>query len=226
VLRGLPSETFGARAIDLGIQLSDSASIGTGNMTGHAVGSANSFRHSWSRAVRIWAPYAWLALLIVLIGVLGLIHNFRPRQLVESWINIHALFGLLLCCLVLARYQRCIKLSPSMLTTEIHELSRHLSRFVYLSLYLVVGLRQVISIIDSTWHGGAVDFNFFDERFRNGPDTKVFDPNNDCQLLLASGLFVLVIVRVLAFRLWLRSVERLAITTAVVQGNLNRALRD
>jgi hypothetical protein len=45
--------------------------------------------------------------------------------------------------------------------------------------------------------------------FRNGPDRASWNPKDDFQLFLTTGLFVLIIVRVLAFRLWLRSVEEL-----------------
>jgi hypothetical protein len=131
---------------------------------------------------------------------------------VESLINIHALFGLLLCGLALARYHWCLKRAPYISPGEARELSLHLSRIVYLTLFVVIGVRQSIGILGSIWHGGAVDFNLFDERFRNGPDTKAFDPKDDFQQFLASGLFALGVVRVVVFRLWLRSVERAAIS--------------
>jgi cytochrome b561 len=156
----------------------------------------------------LMALYACATLLVVVIGVLGLLDGSWLRQMLESWINIHALFGLLLCGLVLARYQRRVRHSPNMLPTDIRELSRHLSRIVYLLLYVVIGVRQSIGIIDSIWHRSAVDFNMLDERFRNGPDRANWNPKDDFQLFLATGLFVLIIVRIVAFRLWLSSVER------------------
>ena len=154
--------------------------------------------------------YGCIALVTVVIGVLGLVSASWPRQMLESWINIHALFGLLLCALVFSRCWWRVKHSPRMLLADIRELSRHLSRAVYLLLYVVVGLRQFIGILNGIWHGGAVDFNLFDERFRNGPDRASWNPKDDFQFFLGTGLAVLIIVRVLAFRLRLRSVERAA----------------
>jgi cytochrome b561 len=140
--------------------------------------------------------------------------------MLESWINIHVLFGLLLCSLVLARYQWRVNHSPRMRPVDVRELSRHLSRIVYLLLYVVVGVRLSIGIINS--HGGTVDFNLIDERFRHGPDSRAFDPKDDFQLFLASAFFVLIILRLLAFALWLRAVERAALSTAAADVNANR----
>jgi hypothetical protein len=136
----------------------------------------NPLAHACSRQRMLIALYGYAALLVVTIGVLRLLDGWWLRQMLESWINIHALFGLLLCGLVLARYQWRVRHSPCMLPTDIRELSRHLSRIVYLLLYIVIGVRQSIGIINSIWHGSAVDFDLFDDRFRNGPDRRVGTP--------------------------------------------------
>jgi len=41
--------------------------------------------------------YGCTPLIAVAIGVLGLLGASWPRQRLEAWVNIHALFGLLLC---------------------------------------------------------------------------------------------------------------------------------
>jgi cytochrome b561 len=154
--------------------------------------------------------YGCGAPLIVAIGVVGLLGSSWPRRMLESWINIHALFGLLLCGLVFARCRWRVGHSPAMLADDIRGLSRHLSRIVYLILYSVIGAREIIYILNSLWHDGAVNFNLFDQHIRNGPDHASWNPKDDFQLLLASGLFALVFVRVLAYGLWLRCGERAA----------------
>jgi cytochrome b561 len=174
-------------------------------MAAHAERSSlHSLTHACSREGMLAALYGCIAAIAVAIGVLGLLGAPRLRPMLESWINIHALFGLLLCGLVFARWRWCIAHSPRMPPADSRGLSRHLSRIVYLLLYLVIGAREIIGILNSLWHGGAVDFNLFDERFRNGPDYAGFNPKDDFQLFLASGLFALIFVRVLAFRLWSR----------------------
>jgi len=187
-------------------------------MAAQAEHSLNPLAHvcSWQRMVI--AFYGCAALLVATIGVLGLLDGSWLRKMLESWVNIHALFGLLLFGLVFARYQWHVRHSPCMLPTDFRELSRHLSRIVYLLLYVVIGVRQSIGIINSIRHGIAVDFNLFDDRFRNGPDRAGRNPKDDFQSLLATGLFVLIVVRVFAFRLWLRAVER---ARTVERGNRN-----
>src|ERR1700679_1471514 len=190
-------------------------------MAAQAERSLHSLAHACSREMILTGLYGCVALVAVVIGVLGLAASW-PRQMLESWINIHALFGLLLCGLVFSRCWWRVKHSPRMLPADIRELSRNLSRIVYLLLYVVIGVRQLIAILNSIWNGGAVDFNLFDERFR-GPDYAGFNPKDDFQLFLATGLSVLIIVRVVTSRLWLRSVERAALSKEVTGINANRA---
>jgi cytochrome b561 len=153
-----------------------------------------------------------LAALVVVAGVLSLVQHSRIRQAVEVWVNIHALFGLLLSGLVIAVFLRRVKDSPRMLPTDAREFSRHLSRVVYLLLFVVVGVRQFVGIVNCVWHGDTFGFNLFDERCRNGPDRRGFDPNGDFLVFLTYGLLTLVLARVLAFRIWRRSVEALVST--------------
>jgi cytochrome b561 len=158
----------------------------------------------------IWsyAPEACFALLVLVLGTLGLMPSSWPRQWVESWINIHLLFGLLLCGWTVIRFQWGVRVSPILLPSEVRALSRQPTRIIYCVLYGVIGLKLSISIVSSLWHGGAFDFSLLNESLRHGPDTAVFDPHDDFQQFLASGLIPLVIVRVMAFRLWLRVVEK------------------
>ncbi len=153
-----------------------------------------------------------MAALVIAVGTLTLVQHSWIRQGLEVWINVHLLFGLLLWGLVVARAHWGVKRSPRMLPAEAREFSRHLSRIVYLLLYLIVGVRQIVGLVNWIWHGGVFDFNLFDERFRNGPDRTGFNLKDDFQLFLAYGLSALVIVRVLAYGVWLRSVERAALS--------------
>jgi|GEM_PF-3115132 len=154
-----------------------------------------------------------IALAAVVVGVLGLAGDSLLRKMLESWIDIHALFAVLLCSLVFSRYRGCVQHSIRMSPADIHRLCRHLSRIVYLLLYVVLAVRQIIGLSDGVAHGGAVDFNLFDQHFRSGPDHAGWNPKDDFQLFLATGLVVLLVVRVLAFRLWLRSVAPRAETS-------------
>jgi hypothetical protein len=194
-------------------------------MAAQADRSLHPFAHVCTGEKMLAALYGCIALVTVATGVLGLQGDSWLRQALEAWINIHALFGLLLCGLALARSRWRVERSPPMATPDIRELSRHLSRIVYLLLYVVIGVREVIGMVNSLWHGGAVDFSLFDPRFRQGPDYAWFNPRDDFQLFFASGLFALLFVRVLAFTLWLRSGKRTAVSKAATGNNLGRASR-
>jgi cytochrome b561 len=162
-------------------------------------------RHS---RVRIYAPEACAALLVVIVGTAGLIAHSRPREIVESWLNIHVLFGVLLCGWIMIRCQRLVSQSPHMCPSDVRGLSRQLSRIVYCVLYGVILLKQSLSVVNALWHGGTVDFSLFDETLRHGPDTQVFDIHDDFQMFLASALVPLVIVRVVAFKLRARLIGK------------------
>jgi hypothetical protein len=180
------------------------------------------FAHAGTRERVLTALYACTAIVTVVIGVLGLLGASGLRQILESWVNIHALFGLLLCGLVLARCRWSVKRSTSMLPTDIRQLSRHLSRTIYMLLYVVIGVKELIAILNGVWHGGVVDFNLYDERFR-GPDYAGFNPKDDFQLFLACGFIALIFLRGLTFTLWLRAVDRAAHLRVTSEDSLSYA---
>jgi hypothetical protein len=172
-------------------------------MTAQAEISLLPARRPHSR-VRMFAPEACAALLVVVIGTAGLIAHSWLRQMLETWIDIHVLFGVLLCGWIMIRCQRLVRRSPPMRAADVRGLSRELSRIVYCMLYGVLALKQSLSIGGALWHGGALDFNLLDESLRHGPDTQVFDIHDDFQMFLVSALVPFVIVRAVALKLWAR----------------------
>jgi len=171
-------------------------------MSAQADHSLPVFAQACARERTLAALYGCYALATVAIGVLGLFGDSWSRQAIECCINVHALFALLLCGLVLARYRWLVERSPRMRSAEVRALSRHLSRIVYLFLYVVIGMRELVRILNSLWHGGPVDFDLFEDGFSHGRDYGDFDPKDDFQLFFASGLFALIFVRALAYTLW------------------------
>jgi hypothetical protein len=166
-----------------------------------------------SRKNVLAALYGCVALVTVAVGLWALLGATWHKQYFGSWISLHVLFGLLLCGVVVARCRWCITHSTrALLPPDVRNLSRHLSRIVYLMLYLSIGAREMIAILSSVWHGGAVDSNLFGPHVRQGPNYLGFFPKDDLQMFVASGLCALIFVRILAFRLWLRSTARLAVS--------------
>jgi hypothetical protein len=135
------------------------------------------------------------ALAVVSVGVVGLLHDSRHGQVVGSLINVPALFGLLLCGLVIARFYRRAKHSPLVVPADVRDFSRQLSRMVYILLYATIGVRQIICIVDSNWHGA----------YGNG-----FGPSEDFQVFVVYGLVALAVIRVLAFAIGLRVADAAA----------------
>jgi cytochrome b561 len=135
------------------------------------------------------------ALAIVSVGVAGLLHDSRHAQAAGSLVNIPALFGLLLCGLVVARFYRRAKHSPLVVPADIRDFSRQLSHMVYLLLYLTIGARQVICIVDYIWRGD----------YRDG-----FGPDEAFRVFVVYGLVALAVIRVLAFGIGQRVVDEAA----------------
>ncbi len=55
-----------------------------------------------------WAMFV----LVVMVGVLGLLHDSWPKQTQGFWINVHALIGILLWLVLLARFGYRLKNAP------------------------------------------------------------------------------------------------------------------
>jgi hypothetical protein len=164
-------------------------------MAARAEWPPHSLRNAYPQERRRLALFVCAAIMVAAVGVLGLEEASWLRRWIESWINIHLLFGLLLCGLVVVRYQWIIRHSPH-LQEDTRELSRHLSRIVYLMLYAVIGSRLGISLVNWIWHGGSLDLTLLDEGLRNDDESREFDPRHDYHMILLSGGITLGMLRV------------------------------
>jgi hypothetical protein len=140
------------------------------------------------RARQNAARYCGLGGLVVLVGVLGLLPDSWLTGIVQSKTVFHALFGLLLCGLVVARYRWWLQSTPPAHPLDIRQFTRRLSRMVYLVLYLVTGAVEVINVI------GARQDGILPAR-----ELALLKPSADSEAFLLCGLFALVFIRVLAF---------------------------
>jgi cytochrome b561 len=120
------------------------------------------------------------ALLVLVVGLLGLIQDSLPKPAPASWMNLHVLFGALLWVCVVARFYRGVRRAPRMLPAEVRALSRQLSRLVYLLLYALIFFGLIIGILGAALHGAIV----------GGAE--------NFQSYLVGGLVALVTIRALA----------------------------
>jgi cytochrome b561 len=148
-----------------------------------------------------------IALLIVVVGTLGLLHDSWPKRTQAFWINIHALCGLLVWVLVMARFWWRLRHPPPELSAQIGEFSRRVSAPVHLLLYALMFVIPIIGIVTFIWHGRVFDFGLFRVNFGIRANRAVFNPTEDVHGYLAYLLFALVGIHALA-AFWHQFVRR------------------
>jgi cytochrome b561 len=120
------------------------------------------------------------ALLILVVGQLGLIQDSLPKPAPGSWMNLHAVFAALLWICIVARFYRRMRRTPAMLPAEVHALARELSRQVYLLLYVLMFTSLLIGLVHAVPEGA-----------RSGRA-------ENFQSYLAGGIAALITIRALA----------------------------
>jgi len=138
------------------------------------------------------------AAVVVVIGVLGLMPLSPGRRFVESSIDIHALFGLSLCALIACRCCFRLRHCKSIPSGKSPDLRRHLSRIVHLILYLVIGARLGLGMLASFWPDQMPGSLLTGAPFHDDP------ADHDYQLVLATGVGMLAMIRIATFGLRLR----------------------
>jgi cytochrome b561 len=148
-----------------------------------------------------------MAILIVVVGVLGLLHDSWPKGSSAFWINIHAILGLAVWVLVMARFGWRLTHKVPALPQDCGELSRRFSGPVHLLMYLLIFITPILGIVTFIWHGRVFDFGIFRVDFGVPRNRAVFHPTEDIHGYLAYALFTLIGVHVLA-ALWHRFYRR------------------
>ena len=152
--------------------------------------------------------FHWMmAVLVVVGGVLGLLHDSWPKATQSFWINIHALVGLLVWVLLMARFWWRSTHSPPPLPPEAGELSRRLSRPVHLIMYALLFVIPILGIVTFIWHGRVFDFGLFKVDFGVQKNRAIFGPTEDIHGYLAYTLFTVAGLHALA-ALWHQFIRR------------------
>ncbi len=148
-----------------------------------------------------------MAALVVIVGVLGLLHDSWPKGTQSFWINIHALCGLALWVLLMARFWWRSTHSPPPLPAEAGALARALARPVHLLMYALLFVTPILGIVTFTWHGRVFDFGLFQVDFGVRKNRAIFHPTEDLHGYLAYTLFTIAGLHALA-ALWHQLVRR------------------
>ena len=145
--------------------------------------------------------------LVVIVGVLGLLHDSWSKQTQSFWINVHALIGILLWLLLVARFAYRLRHAPPTLPAAIGTLSRRFSRPVHLALYALMFIIPVIGFVTFVYHGRVFNFGAVEVNLGIGKNRAIFGPTEEIHGYLAYALFALASLHALA-ALWHRFVLR------------------
>ena len=144
-----------------------------------------------------WAMFG----LVVIVGVLGLLHDSWPKQTQAFWINVHALLGMLLWLVLIARFGYRLRHSPPALPADIGAFSRRLSSPVHFVLYALMFVAPILGVVTFIFHGRIFHLGFFDLDFGIKKNPAIFEPTEDIHGYLAYALFALAALHALA-ALW------------------------
>jgi cytochrome b561 len=145
--------------------------------------------------------------LVIVVGVLGLLHDSWPKETQRFWINVHALVGLLLWFMLVARIWWRARHMPPPLPPAVGAYSRRFSRPVHFSLYALMFITPIIGFVTFIYHGRVLNFGIFQVDFGIPSNRAVFHPTEDIHGYLAYALFAFAGIHALA-ALWHQFVVR------------------
>jgi cytochrome b561 len=145
--------------------------------------------------------------LVVVVGILGLLHDDWPKQTQAFWINVHAMIGLLLWLVLIARMGWRMRHAPPSLPADVGALSRRFSSPVHWALYLLMFITPVIGVVTFVYHGRVFDFGLFQIDPGVKSNRAVFHPTEDIHGYLAYAIFAIAGLHALA-ALWHRFILR------------------
>ncbi len=144
-----------------------------------------------------WMTFA----LVIVVGGLGLLHDSWPKQTQAFWINIHALIGLVLWVVVLARFSWRVRHAPPAPPENLGVSARRLSKPVHLLLYVLLLITPILGFVTFVYHGRIFDFGLFEIDFGIEKNRAIFHPTEDVHGYLAYAILGLAALHALA-ALW------------------------
>jgi cytochrome b561 len=121
------------------------------------------------------------------VGIAGVLRDSWPTLLHWPPINLHAAFGTMLWAMVVAHFLAASVTAP-LAGDDVRELSRRLSRLVYLLLYVVFGAQQLLRFAAKYGKVAAEDASY----------GLLSQPSENLRDYFAYGLLALITIRALA----------------------------
>jgi hypothetical protein len=140
---------------------------------------------------------AWFALATCAVGIAGLVRDSWPTALYLPG-GLHALFGAMLWLMVLAQFRRAHRSAQALSAAAVYALCRRLARAVFLQLYILFGMSQIVRIAVILWNRG-----------RSSAHLAILQPPENLRDYLAYGVFALLSIQALAV-LQRQALKRLA----------------
>ncbi len=146
--------------------------------------------------------FHWVtAALIVIVGALGLLHDSWPRQTQSFWIDLHAMVGLVVWALIVARlWWRRTHTHPNQ-PTDAGVFSLRVSGPLHLLIYLLIFTIPIFGVATFIWHGRVFDFGLFRLDVGIRKNFRIFHPTEEIHGYLAYALFAVAAIHTLA-ALW------------------------
>jgi cytochrome b561 len=161
-----------------------------------------------------------MAALIFFSAGLGLLLDDWPKDSKLFWINIHALVGLAVLVLLIARIWWRRTHTPPPLPAEVSELSRRASHPAHMLIYVLMLATPLVGIVAFVWHARVFDFGLFTIDFGVKSNGAVFHPAEDIHLWLTYGLLALVGGHAIA-ALWHHFISRDTVLRRMLPGSSN-----
>lgn len=136
------------------------------------------------------ATARWLCLGLPLcaVGIAGVLRDSWPGALFPPGVNLHAMFGAMLWLAVVAQFGHASLAGPPLGAAGVHELCRRLSRRIYLLLYVLFGVSQIVRMAAILWNSGA----------QGASHSATLTSPENLRDYLAYGVFALLTLHVLA----------------------------
>jgi cytochrome b561 len=130
---------------------------------------------------------AWVfAVLVCAVGIVGLVHDSWPKSVQAPWINLHAVFGLMLWIMVVAQFRQAYS-GRLVHGADYHSICRQSSRAVYFLLYILFGANQIIRFAVFLWNQGTI----------GAMHPAIVQPPENLRDYLAYGILALLTIRAL-----------------------------
>jgi cytochrome b561 len=142
-----------------------------------------------------------MAVLVIIVGVLGLLHDTWPKNTQSFWINVHALIGLLLWAVLIARLGWRYRRAPPALPENAGAFAHRFSSPVHWLLYALLFVTPILGVLTFIFHGRIFEFGLFRINPGIAKNRAIFGPTEDIHGYLAYALFGLAALHALA-ALW------------------------